>query len=102
MSRYLVRMRNPGAFLDVDEHGGMVAAVGNNEKQSVGMYIAELGGFVEVNGKDESKINLSFNEYGGNVAVIGHGGLIGILGKDMSPKAVMGGRRLWWSNQRHG
>ena len=80
----------PRAFLDVDEHGGMVAAVGNNEKQSVGMYIAELGGLVEVNGKDESKINLSFNEYGGNVAVIGHGGLVGILGKDMSPKAVMG------------
>ena len=80
----------PRAFLDVDEHGGMVAVVGNNEKHSVGVYVAELGGVVEVNGKDESMINLSFNEYGGYIAVIGHGGLVGILGKDMFLKAVMG------------
>lgn len=78
------------ASLVVDELGGMVAVVGNNENHSIGVYVAELGGVVEMNGEDKSMIALSFNEYGGHVGVIGHGGLIGILGKDMSPKAVIG------------
>ena len=53
-----------GALLGINEHGGTVGTYGKDGKPRAGFGVYEHGGHVEVRGKGEGAAVMSINEYG--------------------------------------